>query len=293
VNEDGDLPIPNQLTIDHDSNIYYPGGSALNNGGLPVILKGIVTEGPFTIDYTGTITGLVSEGSSNSDKSLCVTLDPTHNTVYTYGVQSGEDSDEIFMFDTATLTQQDVLALTTINVDFTGHYNPYNMETDSNLDSLNYGYMYCIINDVTYACIGWTIGFAASGYQTTIIEEGDEPLTIDIDEGILPVYYFTERVTHVGGQLVNRFNPGLPGALLVEIDQQILTVPINSPTHADTDRDSVSQDYFTGTSLGVESDMFMREKADKCSGAESNLAQRDDYQMIFVGGRRELYQPPT
>jgi hypothetical protein len=288
INTDGDLPVPNQLTIDRLGNIYFPGGATLDDTYSAVIIKGEITELPtFSIEYT------ITNVYYTDTKTLCVTLAPDHLHVYTYMQRTGENTDQIYEYLTSDLSIANSKGVNTINEAFTGHYNPYNMETDSNPDSPNYGYMYCIINDVTYACIGWTVAFAATGYQTTIIEIGDEPVTIDIDEGALPVYYFTERVSHVGGQIVNTFNPNLPTTLLVELAQEILTVPLNSPTHADTDRDSANQDFYTGSALGDETNAVIRQVLDHCTGVQDDLAYLELYQKVWVSGRRELYHQPA
>ena len=291
VNEEGDLPIPNQLTVDYLGNIYMPGGSALNMLNDPVIIKGVITELPvFSISWT-----IVGLNFGAADGTYCVALNPDHTRVSFY---SHDPTPANCGMGVASTTVFTVLGWTALPDQLVATGIPYNFETDANPGSPNFGLTIFVIPVAgDFMAVGFTpmLGPGSTNdSQSVVIEEGDEPLTVDIDEDANnPYYYFAERKDNTpSDNIVNRFNPNEPTTLLTEVDQQLLAQPVKSPTHADTDRDSSQQNYFTGTALGTETDAFIREKEDYCAGAESDKAYREDYQIIFVGGRREpRYNP--
>lgn len=292
INGSGDLPIPNQLTVDHDGNIYFPGGPILGFTGQPVLTKGIVTEAPFAIAFT---TIAVNVNQSGDIGSYCVTLDAPHNLIITYVVNTVRILDYVVscaVFPFALSTTKIIIDFKIDNEALQPTGIPYHMECDANPSSPNFQMCYCVIPGTIDAVPGyWCIGFWISNVylvQSVIIETGDQPVTVDIDEGDLPVYYFTERQDRTpAGNIVNRFNANGFTTMLVELDQRILTQIIKTPTHQDTDRDIATQDFYSGNALNLEPTGFIRRKKTNCTGTEADLATRVDYQKIWVAGRRE------
>lgn len=292
LNEDDMFPLPNQLTIDYLGNVYFNGGSELNDDNYPVIIKGVVSEGPFGITYTITAVPIFAATTH------CVTLSPSHDIVYTH-VMGNENTphDYINGYNTNNMALSSSLVFSDINENFTYGYVPQNMETDVNLSSNNFGCSYEIIDHVNgYYLIAWGGSpYAPGGAYTEVSQQEYAPETICIEENHVsetPIYFLTERQDNSPNpDICIRVAP-IGGRTVGIQDVQSISQPISTPTHADIDRDSTNQDYYTG--CGVDSNIgFIRNKYNRATGAERDLAIRIPYSKVCIACRREIRVPPV
>jgi len=288
INEDGDYPVPNQLTVDQNGDVYFPGGATLDDDGNPVIIKAEITgegEGTITIDYT--ITAVGAQGYFTG--SFCVTLSKDHMYVATYGRGAGGNGgDWLFDFDCLSLTYCD-----SVGVRYSDEA-PYNMETDCAISSPNLGWSYVIVG--THSP---TSGNMIAFLMPDISDEGaviynecevyDEVLSVGkLDNETSPgTVYTMERINNApAANNVYRYIPS--GAGVVVYDESFtFNLPMNTPTHLDNRRDA-QDEVWASSAISPETDGEVRKNDD---GTDATKHERDGYVQIAPATKREQYFP--
>ena len=286
INEMNQYPVPNQLTVDKDGNIFFPGGQILDDDGYPVLVQAEVTnETPFTVKYS-TIPVSVPECSFGS--THCVTLSIDHSYVSTYATSSGENPDVIFVYNIATPALFPILVYDEEGQFYYTGIEPYNMETDSSMLSANMGWSYVILDEgrVPVICAFYLIN-PATPLVFTPREDSELVLAVD-SEGIVSTM---ERINNSpADNILNLYEPQGGGALLY--DQTVgLTQPIFESTHHDVRR-SHNDDIWLASAISPDVPGDIREALDKGTGAQADRHTRASYFQIATATDREGYYVP-
>jgi len=286
INEDGDLPIPNQLTVDKFGAVYFPGGDTLDDAGNPVIIKAVVTsEDPFTIDYI-----INSMGTGVYSSSHCVTLNKDHAYIATYAtVVSEQGTDVIFSFDTSTMLLDNGVVVGTFG------QKPYNMETDTS-GGLNDEWSYVILTEIGEGGENAIMSFHMPELATLPIcecEGFDKVLAIGERAGLYGkgVVYTMERFERspVGSNPYYRYNPQGAGVLQF-LSQNNFTNPMFTPTHHDVSRVS-HDDLWAGSAISPETDGEVRKAI--IGGVDVTKQERDGYVQVATACEREPFTNPA
>ena len=296
LNEGGDQPIPNQLTVDNNGVAYFPGGSVLDDSGNPSIIKAVITgeiEGTLTVEYT--ITPVGAQGYFHG--TYCVTLSKDHLFVATYGSSpGGNGGDSILDYDCATLTYYD-----SVNLRY-AEETPYNMETDCAVGSPNLGWAYVIVG--TEPPVGGTIeaflmpDLSEQGATYETEPEGLEAVLSvgKLDDVIAPGMLFTmERLNRTPGNsnLVYKYTPSGAGAVVFS-ESFAFNNPMNTPTHLDNRRDDQDA-VWAGSSISPEAEAPTTPGGveENKEGVDDNKQTRIGYVCIGTAAKRETYFPPV
>jgi hypothetical protein len=292
INEDDELPIPNQLTVDNDGVVYFPGGPILTDGGQPVIIKAEITleaGGVLSIDYT------ITEVGRGFLSTHCVTLDISHQYVATYATSPGlNGGDNIFDFTTEDMVYYDNIPA--------GQYigeEPLNMETDTAEDSDNEGWSYVIVGCHPPAQ-GTIVSFLMPDFANGLAYTGCYALESVISVGALDgslnvgMVYTMERYNRApAANNVYTYAPqGLGG--LTYTTSFAFNIPMNTPTHLDNRRDR-NDDAWASVSISPETEDLgppvLGGVQENKNGVDDNRQERDGYVAISTACRRERVVP--